>query len=227
MTHTTYVDIYTALRNDIDTGTYPAGSILPTQRALATRFEVAPMTVRRALNALEDEGLIAKSKGARTRVLRLPVGPPPTPNPRLNPAVQALAAAHEELRRVTAERDALLQGRSPKKSRTTASTSMELAALRHAVERLAHKLGAAPAYRTPDRTWIEPISNNRYGEWDIQGHRDERILAIRAGTDEDVPGVFLVDRRGDMHALELPDTYRLIEALTSGLTYLDRQQNQP
>jgi DNA-binding transcriptional regulator YhcF (GntR family) len=227
MNHTTYMDIYTRLRNDIANGTYPAGSVLPTHQALVTRFEVAQMTVVRALGILADEGLIEKRKGTRTRVLRLPIGPPLTPTSRLNPAAQALAAAHEELHRVTAERDALLEDHSPEESRTTASTARELAALRHAMDRLTHKLGAAPAYRPPDRIWIEPVSNNRYGEWDVQSYQDDRILAIRAGIDDGVPGVFLVDRRGDMHALEASHTHGLMEALASGLTYLDRQRKHP
>lgn len=106
--------------------------------------------------------------------------------------------------------------------RPTASTSAQIAALRNAVEQLAHNVGVSPAYRPPDRAWIESVSDNRYGEWDVQADRQERVLAVRAGADDGVDGVFLVDRRGDMHPLEVDHTYRLIGALSAALTYLQR-----
>ncbi|WP_242384323.1 GntR family transcriptional regulator [Thermobispora bispora] len=46
------------LRERITTGAYPAGSILPSEAALSAEFRVARNTIRRALEALEADGLI-------------------------------------------------------------------------------------------------------------------------------------------------------------------------
>jgi hypothetical protein len=105
-----------------------------------------------------------------------------------------------------------------------ASITFQVTALRHAVEQLAHNLGVAPGYCPPNREWLEQRSNLPYAEWDVQSHGDERLLAVRAAIDDGIPGVFLVDRRGDMHALEISHTHRLIEALAASLTYLTRQE---
>jgi hypothetical protein len=104
--------------------------------------------------------------------------------------------------------------------KVTASTSLEIAALRHAVENLAHRVNAEPAYRAPDRRWLESISRDTYGEWDVQADRQGRLLAVRAGHDDGIPGVFLVDRYGDMHALTVAHAYQLIEALSSAVAYV-------
>ena len=100
--------------------------------------------------------------------------------------------------------------------KATASTSLEIAGLRHAVEDLAHRVNTEPAYRAPDRLWVENISHEKFGEWDIRG----RSLSVRAGKPDAIPSVFLVDQHGDMHALSIGDTYRLIEALSSAVGYV-------
>ncbi|MEU6412672.1 GntR family transcriptional regulator [Microbispora sp. NPDC046933] len=53
------------LRERIRAGVYPAGRVLPSETALTAEFRVARNTVRRALRALEAEGLIVTvpSKG--------------------------------------------------------------------------------------------------------------------------------------------------------------------
>ncbi|MFI9574586.1 GntR family transcriptional regulator [Microbispora rosea] len=53
------------LRERIRAGVYPAGRALPSETALTVEFRVARNTVRRALRALETEGLIVTvpSKG--------------------------------------------------------------------------------------------------------------------------------------------------------------------
>src|SRR5690606_3050546 len=56
-------------RERITTGAYPAGSILPSEAALSAEFRVARNTIRRALEALEADGLIltVPSKGRLVR----------------------------------------------------------------------------------------------------------------------------------------------------------------
>lgn len=60
--------IYLALKSGIMQGAYPAGSRLPTERALAEHFAAARNSVRKTLNLLEDEGLIIRHVGRGTFV---------------------------------------------------------------------------------------------------------------------------------------------------------------
>jgi len=56
--------IYISLSRDIATGAYPKGQKLPTEAALARRFDVNRHTIRRALAMLQDEGHIHVRQGA-------------------------------------------------------------------------------------------------------------------------------------------------------------------
>jgi DNA-binding GntR family transcriptional regulator len=56
------------LRADIESGRLGAGDVVPSEPELARRFAVSRMTVRNAIKALENEGLILSRQGARTVV---------------------------------------------------------------------------------------------------------------------------------------------------------------
>lgn len=56
------------LRGQIVSGELSPGDKLPSQNALEGRFNVSTVTVRNAVEELEDEGLIAKRQGAHTQV---------------------------------------------------------------------------------------------------------------------------------------------------------------
>jgi len=60
--------IATLLRGEIAAGRPPAGSQMPTEAALAQRFAVNRHTVRRAVAALADEGLLRVEQGRGTFV---------------------------------------------------------------------------------------------------------------------------------------------------------------
>lgn len=64
-----YRRIAADLRERIRSGAYPAGSVLPAQRKLGEEYAVTLMTVRQALQLLEDDGLIAQQAGRGTYVL--------------------------------------------------------------------------------------------------------------------------------------------------------------
>ncbi|MEU4832678.1 winged helix-turn-helix domain-containing protein [Streptosporangium sp. NPDC023615] len=57
------------LRDQITTGAYPPGSVLPSEMALVDQFRIARSTARRGLAVLEDEGLIVTLPG-KGRVVR-------------------------------------------------------------------------------------------------------------------------------------------------------------
>ena len=77
-----YAQIAETLRQRLTSGDYPAGSQLPSEAALCAEFSVARNTVRRALSALEDEGLIETLPG-RGRVVRKPGDTETSPTPAL------------------------------------------------------------------------------------------------------------------------------------------------
>lgn len=61
-----YHQLYTILRQDITDGVYPEDQPLPTEMALSSNFNVSRVTVRRALDMLEREGLVIRRQGIGT-----------------------------------------------------------------------------------------------------------------------------------------------------------------
>jgi GntR family transcriptional regulator len=68
-----YHRIAGALRSEIATSQWPVGSKLPTIAAMASRYNVAPTTVREAFRLLTQEGLIRARRGSGTYVNELPL----------------------------------------------------------------------------------------------------------------------------------------------------------
>ncbi len=64
-----YRSIASAVRHDILVGTYPPGSLLPSEAELAGTFGVTRMTVRQALAGLATEGIIERRHGHGTIVV--------------------------------------------------------------------------------------------------------------------------------------------------------------
>lgn len=64
-----YLRLATALRDEIVSGQFPVGSLLPTEEGLCERFGVSRHTVREALRLLREDGLVSSRRGAGTRVL--------------------------------------------------------------------------------------------------------------------------------------------------------------
>ncbi|MDI9590883.1 MAG: GntR family transcriptional regulator [Acidobacteriota bacterium] len=63
-----YLDIYEDLLAKLDDGTYPAGSVLPTEHELAQGYDVSRPTVRHALKLLAEAGRIDRRKRRGTVV---------------------------------------------------------------------------------------------------------------------------------------------------------------
>lgn len=64
--------IYRALREDIVNETYPFQSLLPSEAALVEHFSCSHNTLRKALAALADEGLVQPIQGKGVRVIYQP-----------------------------------------------------------------------------------------------------------------------------------------------------------
>lgn len=63
-----YVNVYNSLYSDIINDFYPQGHILPSESALAEKYQVSRNTIRQALAVLNEDGLIIKSQGKGTIV---------------------------------------------------------------------------------------------------------------------------------------------------------------
>ena len=67
-----YRKLYEILRRNIISGTYPEGSLLPSENDLCRIHNITRPTVRQALTALVNEGYIKKQKGKGSIVSALP-----------------------------------------------------------------------------------------------------------------------------------------------------------
>ncbi len=65
-----YRQVVQALQQEIVNGVYPVDSQLPTEDELRQRFKVSRHTIREALRALRDAGLVESRQGFGTTVLR-------------------------------------------------------------------------------------------------------------------------------------------------------------
>jgi GntR family transcriptional regulator len=63
-----YAQLADHLRHRIADGTYPPGSQIPPEVTLGRQFSLSPMTVRRAIGILSDEGLLKPLQGRGTFV---------------------------------------------------------------------------------------------------------------------------------------------------------------
>lgn len=63
-----YQQIFDALKCEILSGTFPAGSSLPTEAEIMEHFSASRTTVRNALKLLHEEGMIQSRRGAGTTV---------------------------------------------------------------------------------------------------------------------------------------------------------------
>lgn len=65
-----YLEIFKALRADIGAGVFEVGALLPSEASLCARFNVSRFTVREALRRLQADGMVSRTQGAGSRVLR-------------------------------------------------------------------------------------------------------------------------------------------------------------
>jgi len=63
-----YVQLVNILKDQIAQGIYLPGSRLPSESELCKRYQVSPMTVRRSINILLDQGIVNTIQGSGTYV---------------------------------------------------------------------------------------------------------------------------------------------------------------
>mgnify|MGYP005834742905 CR=1 FL=1 len=73
-----YFRVAETIKGRIDSRRYRPGTIIPSEKALATEFGVSVITIRKAMDILAREGLVSRKRGVGTSVLfsnqgRLPI----------------------------------------------------------------------------------------------------------------------------------------------------------
>lgn len=63
-----YLQVAKELVNAINIGTYPVGTLLPTEHELSEIYQVSRHTVRSAIARLQEQGLVSRKKKVGTRV---------------------------------------------------------------------------------------------------------------------------------------------------------------
>jgi DNA-binding transcriptional regulator YhcF (GntR family) len=64
-----YLQLAAAIRQCIERGNLPVGSLVPSLKTLQSEFGVSRITARQAMDRLEDKGLISRHKGRGTFVI--------------------------------------------------------------------------------------------------------------------------------------------------------------
>lgn len=102
-----YEQIVEAIRREVASGRLPAGSPIPSFRALAAQLAVSLITVKRAYEELEHEGIILRHQGLGTFVA--PGGGQRSRSERRSVAIEALRTAIRAGREAGLEDRELLQ----------------------------------------------------------------------------------------------------------------------
>src|SRR5512147_1901691 len=69
-----YLQLVNLLRHHVATGVLRPGDQLPSESQLCDRYSVSPMTVRRAINLLVDQGVVVAEQGRGTFVKPVAMG---------------------------------------------------------------------------------------------------------------------------------------------------------
>ena len=62
-----YIELYDRIRKDIENGTYPPDSFLPTENELLELYQVSKTTIRHAVRLLREENLVEVRQGFGTQ----------------------------------------------------------------------------------------------------------------------------------------------------------------
>lgn len=72
-----YRQIVHQVRDGVASGAIPPGQKLPSHRDLAVQLVVAPLTVKKAYDELERQGLVETRRGRGSFICERPLAPPP------------------------------------------------------------------------------------------------------------------------------------------------------
>lgn len=119
-----YAQIITQVKHGIAAGLLQPGDPLPSQRELAARLRVNPLTVARAYRDLEREGLVTSGQGRGTFIANTPVAANADyRRDALLQAVDKLLTEAHQLNATPEEIHALIDDRLRDRTQTTAPTT--------------------------------------------------------------------------------------------------------
>lgn len=84
-----YYQVKQWLLNEIETGTFASGSLIPSERELSEQFQISRMTVRHALKELMNEGKLIREQGKGTFVAQ----------PKINQGLSQLTSFSEDMKK--------------------------------------------------------------------------------------------------------------------------------
>lgn len=176
-----YLQLEATLRDALASGKWKAGEALPPERELADRFKVSRLTLRKALERLEAQGLVQRRQGSGTYVA-----------PRLEQPLSALTGFSQDMRARGLEPSIrwLKKGlfvASPEEVLALSLSPGEKVARLERVrsaqgEPMAVERAALPAHLLPDP---EKVGESLYAHLDARGLRPvralQRLRAVAAG----------------------------------------------
>jgi DNA-binding GntR family transcriptional regulator len=83
------------LREEIEMGRYPVGSLMPTEREISSQYNVSRSTVREAIRRLQAAGLVSRRAGVGTRIES---SAPVATYSQLGSSIQELVESGKEIR---------------------------------------------------------------------------------------------------------------------------------
>ena len=179
-----YLQLEAALRDALASGKWKSGEALPPERELADKFKVSRLTLRKALERLEAQGLVQRRQGSGTYVA-----------PRLEQPLSALTGFSQDMRARGLEPSVrwLKKGlfvASPEEVLALSLSPGEKVARLERVrsaqgEPMAVERAAIPAHLLPDP---EKVGESLYAHLDAKGLRPvralQRLRAVAAGRHE-------------------------------------------
>lgn len=95
-----YYQLELLIRDQIESGQLRAGALLPGENLLADQFKVSRITVRRALDRLEEDGVVIRRRGARTIIASTALAPASSSQQKVQRPPAVFRGFEDELRRV-------------------------------------------------------------------------------------------------------------------------------
>jgi DNA-binding GntR family transcriptional regulator len=157
-----FADIARELTEAIASGRYPVGSVLPTELELRDQYQTSRHTVRAALHALQQLGLVSRRKNAGTRVES--AQPRNDFRPSLASVDDVVQFGSEHLRLVQSTEEIVATGKLAKTLKCESGTRwLRVSSLRIAGDRESPPIGWTDVYIDPDYTEVAQAARTQPG----------------------------------------------------------------
>jgi len=158
------------IRDQIESGSLLENDKLPSENQLGQRFGVSRITIRRALQTLENEGLISRRQGLGSFVA----------DQRLHQGLDHLSDFVEDMHAAGLEAESIVLEEGPEKAgaRVARALGLEEGTSVYRIDRLRKGNGETLAY---DRTWIPMFYAHLLQDQDLEATTIYRVLEEKHG----------------------------------------------